>query len=237
MSATSRILPEDRALTDSAASSRLRVEPAPGQAFAYDARDTVAKALLGQRNADRLWSVAIRGGFLKRNAPVVMHLAAGAVGFTAIFNPAFSSWGIVSISCALSLPNTSLHYLFCNVRLLRESLLSFDAFFLTAQIIIMCVGEAGSLGWGEHTLFFFCVVFPSYFTVVVSDACHHRLRSGVIFLFFLALMFCGVLLAVLLVNSLHTERIEVTVLNLWAFSYPVRCALMTHPCVQSLSKS
>lgn len=197
------------------------VEPsADGLLFEYNARDTVARTLLGQARADVLW----RGltGRCRNLFIAALYLLALGIGLAQVLLPSFSNWGLACLSVLLAAPSFLKYYAFLNVPLLRKSLFTFDAAFLTAQVVIMVLGESSILGFNESTLFFVGLVAPAYFTIVTSDACHRAFRPGFIVLKVLALACCALLGLILVRNAAHDQRIEVTVLSLWNFDYPVR---------------
>jgi hypothetical protein len=205
------------------------VEPAGGESFAYDSRATVARAVLGPARADVLWRLL--KGRISSKAIFVLWLLGCIMGGAVIFAPGFSNWSTAAVAFAISIPCHVQYYAFLNVPLLRKSLFTFDAIFLTAQIAIMCVGGAGSLVWNESALWFFGAAFPAYFTIVTSDACHRSIRPRVIFCYVFGLLFLAFFIAIIITNSDNSEKIELNVLNLWNFKYPVNrmafAAIMT----------
>ena len=194
------------------------MEPAPGQWFDYDSRETVARAVLGEARANALWQLN-RGRF--GLMAILAWIAGVIIGFLMCYD-VISGWLAAVASVTLCAPSAIIIYAFLNLSVMRKSLVAFDAVFLTAQIIVMSIGESGSMGWNERTLVVFGVVLPGYLVIVVSDACHRSIRPYLIFAFILAWLCACLLVGVLIVHAFNEQNIEITVLNLWNFKYPVR---------------
>lgn len=189
--------------------SRRRVELADS-AFDYDSRDTVARSLLGQDGADWLWGVLV--GKVRGAVWHLLQSLGYALCLAMAFHEPLASWSVAFLACLLVLPAHTAYFGFLNRPLLFKCLGSFDALFLTAQILIACVGEASILGWHAHALSFFGVCLPAYFTLVVSDACHHSFRPQTILMCATGLLISAALVGVLIVHS-GKDRIEVEVLS------------------------
>jgi hypothetical protein len=181
-----------------------------------DNRNTIASSVCGTRMSAYIWSLQKRIGQCTMTVTWLVSVLCFIFQTFGLIIPVTTPIEIMML-CA-GVPPIILLYVSMNTVIFKQICMTWTALFMFAHVVVACICVSGNLNWDLRSWWVFGCGFPSFCTIITSDAIHRAMRSQIMYVYATGVIMNITLLVALVNNNGDELTTNQFLIHVWSFT-------------------